>query len=342
MGDTLAFERLIPTKILENLSYYEVSKLRLVCRIWADVGEMILAKRRPLHYLTIHPHCIPTTHGKVAIGEVTPASLLEGFFMHIVSKPRYCLAFCNANWLYRTDIFDHTGRKAPITISEYLHERLPLSCDLGVVSATGIIGTVESAYQGHWLQCARSMNQEILNFLEGTDDTPQCKPPKRARKEKTEEVVGGEGEAKGAVCEAKRSNVGYSIEVEQNSPAMADADALSLIIIPHHPGVTVKFFDISPQKFYSEFRGGKILSNKLVISEEEFNELMSLSPCDHLASLLLFDTCYDNSFTNGFVKAALNRCVGLCLHSDHSTVCIELGIIVSIINGILPLNFLYK
>lgn len=167
IGNLLCGSWELVQKILENLSYYEVSKLRLVCRIWADVGEMILAKRRPLHYLTIHPHCIPTTHGKVAIGEASPASLLEGFFMHIVSKPRYCLAFCNANWLYRTDIFDHTGRTVPITITEYLHERLPLSCDLGVVSATGIIGTVETAYQGHWLQCARNMNQEILNFLEG-------------------------------------------------------------------------------------------------------------------------------------------------------------------------------
>lgn len=313
IGNLLCGSWELVQKILENLSYYEVSKLRLVCRIWADVGEMILAKRRPLHYLTIHPHCIPTTHGKVAIGEASPASLLEGFFMHIVSKPRYCLAFCNANWLYRTDIFDHTGRTVPITITEYLHERLPLSCDLGVISATGIVGTVETAYQGHWLQCAQNMNQEILNFLEGTDDTPPCKPSKRARTEKTEEVVGAEetcgaGEqAKVAASEAWRSNVGYSIEVEQSSPAMTDADALSLIIIPHHPGVTMKFFDVSPVKFYSDFRGGNISSKKLVISEEEFNELMSLSPCDHLASLLLFDTCYDDNFTSGFVKAALNR-----------------------------------
>lgn len=56
-----------PQKILENLSFHEVAKLRLVCRTWADVGEMILAKRRPLHYFTIHPHCIPTTLGKVHV-----------------------------------------------------------------------------------------------------------------------------------------------------------------------------------------------------------------------------------------------------------------------------------
>lgn len=51
---------------------------------------------------------------QVALVETSTASLFEGFFSHIVSKPRYCLAFCNANWLCRTDVFesnDKSGKK---------------------------------------------------------------------------------------------------------------------------------------------------------------------------------------------------------------------------------------
>lgn len=141
----------------------------------------------------------------------------------------------------------------PSTLIEYLHETLPLSCDLVVVSATGIIGTVETAYQGHWVECAQNMNQEILDFIEGAEDKPQRRPFKRARKEKAAENALEAGEEAKVACEAWKSNVGYSIEVEQNSPAMTDADAVSLLIIPYHPGVKVQFFDISPEKFYSDY-----------------------------------------------------------------------------------------
>ncbi|KAG0716856.1 F-box only protein 22 [Chionoecetes opilio] len=251
---------------------------------------------------------------QVAIGEASPAVLFDNFFKHLLSKPRYCLAFCNANWVSRTDIFHHPTTKAPMTLIEYLRDTLPLSCEVGVVSASGIIGTVEMAFQGHLLHCAQTMNQEILNFLEeGTEDA-LGRPAKRCRKEKRAEES---GEAEGkvdkvdkvdkVVCEAWKPHVGYSIEIEQNSRSMVDPDAVSLLVIPHHPGVTMKFFDISPQKFYADYRGGKTCSHKLLITEGEFNELMCLSPCDHLTSLLLFDTCYDDNFTNGFVKAALNR-----------------------------------
>lgn len=53
-------------KIFENLNFHEISRLRSVCKTWADVGAKILEKRRRLHYLTIHPHDIPTTEGKVS------------------------------------------------------------------------------------------------------------------------------------------------------------------------------------------------------------------------------------------------------------------------------------
>lgn len=144
---------------------------------------------------------------------------------------------------------------APLTLVEYLHKALPLSCELGVVLATGIIGTVETAYQGHWLECAQNMNQEILDFLEGTDeeDAAQCQPAKRIRKDgklKNEEET---KEKPKKVSDPWKSNVGYSIEVEQYSPAMLEADAVSVLVIPHHPGVNVKFFSVSPQKFYSDF-----------------------------------------------------------------------------------------
>lgn len=121
-----------------------------------------------------------------------------------------------------------------------------------VVSATGIIGTVETAYQGHWVKSAQNMNQEIMNFIEDTEDKPQRRTSKRARKEKKVKAVEPVDKVKIA-CEAWKSNVGYSIEVEQNSPAMTDADAVSLLIIPYHPGVRVQFFDISADKFYSDF-----------------------------------------------------------------------------------------
>ncbi|XP_050706561.1 uncharacterized protein LOC126991933 [Eriocheir sinensis] len=313
IGNLLCGSWELAQKILENLSFYEVAKLRLVCRTWADVGEMILAKRRPLHYLTTHPHCIPTTLGKVALAETSAVSLFDGFFSHIVSKPRYCLAFCNANWLSRTDVFettDKSGKKVPLTLAEYLHKALPPSCELGVILATGIIGTVETAYQGNWLERAQTLNQEIFDFLEGAEDedATQGQPSKRIRRE-NENRNKEEAEKKTKkMLKPWKSNVGYSIEVEQYSPFMLEADAVSILTIPYHPGVRVNFFNISSQKFYSDFRGGRASAKKnLVISEKEFNEMLSLSANEHMTALLLFETCYDNDFTNGFVKAALNR-----------------------------------
>ena len=99
---------------------------------------------------------------------------------------------------------------------EYLHETLPPSCELGVVSATGIVGTVETAYQGHWLECAQNMNQEILNFLEGTEDSLPSQPSKRARKDNTEEA---EEKAKVA-SEVWKSSVGYSIDMKEDMMKM--------------------------------------------------------------------------------------------------------------------------
>lgn len=46
---------------------------------------------------------------QVTIGELSPSSLFEGFFEHIVSRPRYCIGFCNEDWLSRTDIFSKKG-----------------------------------------------------------------------------------------------------------------------------------------------------------------------------------------------------------------------------------------
>lgn len=143
----------------------------------------------------------------------------------------------------------------PLTLAEYLHKALPQTCELGVVSATGIIGTVEMSYQGKWLKRAKKLNREILNYLEGAEDeeAAQCQPRKRMRRENENK---NEEEAENPPQKAEKSwksNVGYSIEVEQYSPAMVEADAVSIVTIPYHPGVKVNFFNISSQKFYSDF-----------------------------------------------------------------------------------------
>lgn len=44
------------------------------------------------------------------MGETSAVGLFDGFFMHVVNKPRYCLVFCNANWLCRTDVFEKTDK----------------------------------------------------------------------------------------------------------------------------------------------------------------------------------------------------------------------------------------
>lgn len=143
----------------------------------------------------------------------------------------------------------------PLTLTEYLHKVLPPSCELGVILATGIIGTVETAYQGNWLERAQNLNQEIFDFLEGAkeEDATQSQPSKRIRREnETKNKEEGEKNPK-EMLKPRKSNVGYSIEVEQYSPFMLEADAVSILTIPYHPGVRVNFFNISSQKFYSDF-----------------------------------------------------------------------------------------
>lgn len=106
------------------------------------------------------------------------------------------------------------------------------------------------------IECAQNLNQEIFDFLEGTEDedTAKCKPSKRIRRDSKNKTMEEAGKKPKKVVEPWKSNVGYSIEVEQYSPpAMVETDAVSVLVIPYHPGVNVKFFNISSQKFYSDF-----------------------------------------------------------------------------------------
>ncbi|XP_071525450.1 uncharacterized protein, partial [Panulirus ornatus] len=322
----------------ENLNFREVSRLRAVCKTWADVGAKILEKRRRLHYLTIHPHNIPTTEGKVALGETSPSSLFEGFFERIVSKPRYCLAFCNEDWLSRTDVFNGKDENGKLTLIQYINGSLPSSCEFGLVSATGVIGTVENNYQGHWLESANSMNQEVLSFLcgrdkEGRRPTGCCWRPNTVeesggqnQKEASQNTLSSQSKgvstrSQNSTCcssseatdtsgntNEKRSTVGYSIEVERDSTSLRQADAVSLLLIPHHPGVQLKFFHICDEKFLRDYRNEEDMNcDNLNITSDELNQLTSMSPDDHLKALLLFDAGLDEGFTEAFIQSALVR-----------------------------------
>ncbi|XP_042203797.1 uncharacterized protein LOC121853605 [Homarus americanus] len=332
IGNVLSGSWELTQKIFENLSFREVSRVRSVCRTWADVGAKILEKRRKLHYLTIHPHSIPTTEGKVALGEATATGLFEGFFDHIVSKPRYCLAFCSEDWSSKPEVFNIKEESGKLTLLQYLSGSLPSSCDFGLVSATGVIGTVENNYQGHCLESANNLNQEILSFLhqkepQGRKPNRWCRRSEESGSQKPEETsqktsppqkeaasVNSSSSSSTDTKDVsvnkneKRPCVGYSIEVEQISDSMHQTDAVSLILIPHHPGVQLKFFNLCDVKFLKEYRKDEDMScDNLTISADEFNHLTSLSQDDHLKALLVFDAGLDEGFTEALIHSALLR-----------------------------------
>lgn len=170
-----------------------------------------------------------------------------------------------------------------MTLIQYINGSLPSPCEFGLVCATGVIGTVENNYQGHWLESANSMNQEILSFFCGREKrerrlTPCCWRPRTVKEsgsqnqeELSQNTVSSQREgvstrSQNSTCcssseatdtgvntNEKRSSVGYSIEVEQNSTSLGQSDAISLLLIPHHPGVQLKFFHICDEKFLKEY-----------------------------------------------------------------------------------------
>lgn len=363
IGNLLSGSWELTQNIFENLSFREVSRFRSVCRTWADVGAKILEKRRKLHYLTIHPHSIPTTEGKVALGEASPSSLFEGFFNHIVSKPSYCIAFCSEDWLSKPDVFNIKEEKGNLTLLEYISGSLPPTCELGLVSATGVIGTVENNFQGHWLESATNMNQEILSYLCSKEKEKHKLNKWCKRSNNSEEIEGKEEEenlqnkisqntlsqnaskstssqstssqsasshnvsqntiSQSSSCSSssgdavtamknsdivKRSSVGYSIEVEGNNTSHRQADAVSLLLIPHHPGVQLKFFKLCEETFFKDYRKDEDAScDNLTITGSEFNQMTSVSQDDRVKALLIFDVGLDEGFTEAFIHSALLR-----------------------------------
>lgn len=338
LGDVLSGSWELTQRIFENLSFREVARLRAVCKLWADVGAKILEKRRKLHYLTVHPHHVPTTEGKVVIGGSSPSNMLEKFFEHIVSKPRYCIGFCNEDWLARADVFSRENEKENVSLAQYLLGSLPSTCDFQLVSASGIIGTVEQSYQGHWLESANSVNQEILSFLCRKEQEGRIHSKRRRRTsldklssdhERPGEATDTNDAAAGVRVPAvpshestssdlagndigdnvrKRSCVGYSIEVEARwNQSSRQADAITLLLIPHHPGVKLTFFHISEDSFFKDYRREEVNCDDLVITTEEFNGVTSLSHDDDLKALLLFDVGLDEAFTNAFLQSAIVR-----------------------------------
>ncbi|KAG7156569.1 F-box only protein 22-like [Homarus americanus] len=310
IGNVLSGSWELTQKIFENLSFREVSRVRSVCRTWADVGAKILEKRRKLHYLTIHPHSIPTTEG----------------------KPRYCLAFCSEDWSSKPEVFNIKEESGKLTLLQYLSGSLPSSCDFGLVSATGVIGTVENNYQGHCLESANNLNQEILSFLhqkepQGRKPNRWCRRSEESGSQKPEETsqktsppqkeaasVNSSSSSSTDTKDVsvnkneKRPCVGYSIEVEQISDSMHQTDAVSLILIPHHPGVQLKFFNLCDVKFLKEYRKDEDMScDNLTISADEFNHLTSLSQDDHLKALLVQNH-----------KVALGGGIADCLYAGRS------------------------
>ncbi|KAK7085103.1 hypothetical protein SK128_010709 [Halocaridina rubra] len=335
VGDLLSGSWELTQRIFENLSFREVARLRAVCKLWADVGAKILEKRRKLHYLTVHPHNIPTTEGKVSINGKSPSSLFEEFFEHIVSKPRYCVGFCNEDWLSRVDVFSREKEKEQITLTQYISSSLPSSCDFALISATGIIGTVEQNYQGHWLESANRLNREMLSFLLNKENRGK-RPNKRRRRSNSQEPSENESEmqdmasitdgaaidvqnpfnsseSSSALTESsnastKRSTVGYSIEVEARwNPSQRQADAVTLLLIPHHPGVKMKFFHILEDNFVKDCGDVEVNYDNIVISPEEFNKMTSLTPDDDLKALLLFDIGFPEGLTTAVLHSALSR-----------------------------------
>ncbi|KAK4299968.1 hypothetical protein Pmani_027798 [Petrolisthes manimaculis] len=333
IGNLLSGSWELTQKIFKSLSYREVSRVREVCRTWADVGVKILEQRRRLHYLTVHPHGVLTTHGKFAVFESSTSSLFENFFEHLLSKPQYCLAFSSTEWFTRNLLasVEDDNNKCNVTLVQNLKESLPATCELGVVCAVGVIGTVESSYQNHWRESGQQVNQEILTFLSGEDEkeagkiVEEEKTDKRSVRTRGRMAAAGKGAAEVPPHNNNSSNttptsnttvpspyptnntipdrltgqsgVGYSIEMEQE-------EAVSLLLIPHHPGLQLKIFDLSDEKYIK-----KPCKRKMgpTISQEEFDQITGLSKQDSLKALLLFDARLDDCFTEAFVQAALVR-----------------------------------
>ncbi|XP_068204673.1 uncharacterized protein [Palaemon carinicauda] len=120
VGDLLSGSWELTLRIFENLSFREVARLRAVCKLWADVGAKILERRRKLHYLTVHPHNVSTTEGKVIISNTPPVTLFEKFFEYIVSKPRYCIGFCNEDWIHKGEVFTRDREKGVYSIANFV------------------------------------------------------------------------------------------------------------------------------------------------------------------------------------------------------------------------------
>lgn len=276
------------------------------------MGEKILGKRRRLHFLTIHPYSVPTTEGKVNIVEVgnSPRQIVNGFFNHLVSKPHYCIGFCNEKWLTRTDIFKD-GNSKDIMLCEYLDASL--GCDYCLVCADGIVGTVEQSYQGHWLDDNKTLNNSIMEFIKfdknnraqndsGTSGTDES----NSNDEQNEGSSSCSSESK----RKKEKSVGYSIEVESQSISTSvEADAITLLLIPKHPGVKITFFHIEEDKFRKKYRshGYSNMQENISVSAEEFNDVISLPAEERLKALLFFDTSQDEKFTTAFLNAAISR-----------------------------------
>ncbi|KAK3872537.1 hypothetical protein Pcinc_022382 [Petrolisthes cinctipes] len=333
IGNLLSGSWELTQKIFKTLSFREVSRVRGVCRTWADVGAKILEQRRRLHYLTIHPHGVLTTHGKFAVFESSTSSLFENFFEHLLSKPQYCLAFSSTEWFTRNLLASaDDNSKSNVTLVQNLKESLPATCELGVVCAVGVIGTVESSYQNHWRESGQQVNQEILSFLSGEEEreaskiVEEEKAGKRSVRTRGRMAAAGRGAAEAPPHINKNSSntthtsnttapsphptnntiadkltgqagVGYSIEVERE-------EAVSLLLIPHHPGLQLKIFDLSDEKYI------KNPCKRMMgptISQEEFDQITGLSKQDSLKALLLFDARLDDCFTEAFVQAALVR-----------------------------------
>lgn len=166
-----------------------------------------------------------------------------------------------------------------LTLAEYLRGSLPKTCEFGLFSATGIIGTVENNYQGHWLESANNLNHIILSFLHDEEKDGQrakrsCLRRNSDETQAREDLSGlpsptvseqnasaspnpssqSSGASAKEEANVKRSRVGYSIEVEARwSTSLRQADAVSLLLIPHHPGVKLKFFSISMESFLKRF-----------------------------------------------------------------------------------------
>ncbi|CAL4112817.1 unnamed protein product, partial [Meganyctiphanes norvegica] len=300
-------------KILQTLSFREVANCRRVCRTWSAVGDKILEKRRRLHFLTIHPYSVPTTEGKVNMveAEETPSQIIDAFFNHLVSKPHYCIGFCNEKWLTRTDIFKN-GNSKGIMLCEYLESSL--GCDYCLVCADGIVGTVEHSYQGHWLDDNKSLNNSIMDFInfdnhdDSADNIMKNNNGQQNDSSGTDENNSNDEnieEYANSTCSygSKRKlekSVGYSIEVESQSiSTIVEADALTLLLIPKHPGVKITFFYVEEDRFIQKYPNCSHSMSRTTCIEYIINEytyIMTVATIQKLKNLILYQIASKSSF----------------------------------------------